>query len=286
MKFVSFAISCLITVCTVTQDISAQEALSTRKSEIVWAQEFLRAIYPGLVGKNYTLTVETYLSFDRLGDKLNWLRMDVGEGPKDFYMGHSGGCASSFTASPLGWPQELGTPPPPVFSSSPQDERCKEGPIYPKQFLSAGFQFDKNGQLISFGADGSDINDRKADTAIYETVKAHPQMSYAQVVATMKQHGTKYGPDDKEQFIKDLPLKQLEPFLGELQIVSVSVSEMTKDPNPVPWTKRWLWPDWTVKIQATTVQGKKVPYELHFNHLGGYLTGLLDCRISPWCSHE
>jgi hypothetical protein len=145
--------------------------------------------------------------------------MDVGEGPKDFYMGHSGGCAGSVTLPPMGWPQELGTPPPPVFSSSPQDERCKEGPIYPKQFLSTGFQFDKNGKLISFGADGSFIDDRKADTEIYETVKTHPQMSYAQVLATIKQHGTKYGPEDKEQFIKNLPLKQLEPFLGKLQIM-------------------------------------------------------------------
>jgi hypothetical protein len=156
--------------------------------------------------------------------------------------------------------------------------------MYPKQFLTTSLQFDKEGRLADFGADGPYINDRKAANEVYEIVHANPKMSYAEIVATLKQHGTKYGPNDKEQFIKDLPLKQLEPFLGKLQIVSVGFHQIDKDPDPKPWVG--VWPDWTVKAQATTKDGAKVPYELHFSHLNGSLIGLLDCRTSPWCNRD
>jgi hypothetical protein len=289
MKYTYVLVSCLISLCAVTWKAHSKEPPPATRNEIGWAQEFLRASYPGLAGKNYALTVETYLAYDQPGENIERLRMDVGEGPKDWLKGYSGGCLYSITPTPLPWPKELDPAPPPpqsVISPSPRDERCKQGPVYPKQFLTAGFQFDKEGRLMDFAADGSFIDDRKAANEVYEIVRAHPEMTYAEVVATMKQHGTKYGPNDKEQFIKDLPLKQLEPFLGKLQIVSVSFPEMDKDPNPVPWVDRWLSPDWTVKAQATTKDGSKVPYELHFSHLNGYLIGLLDCRTSPWCNRD
>jgi hypothetical protein len=138
--------------------------------------------------------------------------------------------------------------------------------------------------LTSFGADGPYINDHTADNEVYEIVHAHPQITYPEIVAIMKQHGTKYGPDDKEQFVRDLPLKQLEPFLGKLQIVSVGFHEIDKNTDAAPWVG--IWPDWTVKAQATTKDGAKVPYDLHFSHLTGYLTGFLDCRTSPWCNRD
>jgi hypothetical protein len=275
----------------------AQERPHAAKTEIVWAQEFLRALYPGLDGKKYTLTVETYLAYDQPGAPITWLRMDVGEGPKDWLKGYVSGCVNSVVEPPFHWPwpKELGPEPPAPPSLQPAvrqqseaklPEDCKSGPMYPKQFLTAGFQFDKEGRLTNFGTGGAFVNDSRADNEVYEFVHAHPQMTYPEIVATMKQHDTKYGPDDKEQFTKDLPLKQLEPFLGKLQIVSVGFHEMDKDPSPVPWTDRWLLSDWTVKAQATTKDGAKVPYEMSFSHLNGYLTGILDCRTSPWCNRN
>jgi len=287
MKYSYILVSCLFSLFATTWSVHAQQPPPVAKNEIVLAQEFLRGVFPSLSGKGYGLTVETYLSYDKPSNKISSLRMDVGEGPKDLYMGHFGGCLYSITPPPVGWPQELGPPPPaPTISPSPRDENCKQGPIYPKQFLSAGFQFDKGSRLTSFAADGPFINDRTGDNEVYEIVRAHPELTYAQVVATMKQHGTKYGPDDKEQLLRDLPLKQLEPFLGRLQVVSASCPQMDRGPNPVPWVDRWLSPDWTVKVDATTKDGVKVLYELHFSHTNGALSGLLDCRTSPWCNRN
>jgi hypothetical protein len=271
--------------------VYGQESPPVTKNQIAWSQDFLRTMYPGLDGKKYVLTVETYLAYDQPGGLVNWLQMDVGEGAKDWPLGYRGGCAGAVIPSPLPWPAPPDLAPPTPSSpqvrpESPSKSRyetdCKPGPIYPKQFLTAGFSFDKIGALVNFGADGEFINDRQADNAVYAIVHAHPEMTYSEIVATLKQHGIKYGPSDKEQFIKDLPLKQLEPFLGELRILSVSFHPLDKDPDPASWIGSW--PNWTVKVQGTTKEGAKVPYEMHFNHLNGYLTGILDCRTSPWCN--
>lgn len=283
MKCACSLLSCLVFVCVLPANMAAQEPATAKENGIALARDFLRTLYPGLNGKNYIITLETYLPYDHPADKISFLRMDVGEGAKDWLIGYFG-CLSN---PPI---PEGATPVTPVSPAQQPEgqvtaEPCKPGPKYPKQLLTAGFQFDHEGHLTSFGADGPLIDDRKGDTEVYEIVHAHPEMTYAQVVATMKQHGTKYGPDDKEQFVKDMPWKQLEPFLGNLRIMSVSCPQMDKEPNPVPWVDRWLSPDWTVKAQATK-DGTKVPYELRFSHLNGYLTGLLDCRTSPWCNRD
>jgi hypothetical protein len=51
---------------------------------------------------------------------------------------------------------------------------------------------------VGYSADGSAINDGAADNKVYELVHDHSNMSGADVVAALKQFGTKYGPDDKE----------------------------------------------------------------------------------------
>lgn len=285
MKGFRFFASWLFFVFALTANGYGQAASETRKDEIVRSQEFLRVMYPSLNGKNYTLTVETYLAYDQPGVAANSVRMDVGEGPKDLYLGHSSGCLYTITPTPAGWPRELGPPPAAIVSPpASQDDRCTSGPIYPKQYLTAGFQFDKGAHLVGFSADGPFINDRKADNDVYEIVRSHPEMTYPEILTTFKQHGTKYGPGDKKQFIENLPMKQLESLLGKLQIKSVAVQEMDKNGNLVPWDRRWLLPDWTVK--AVTEDDERVTYELHFSHLNGYLIALLNCRKSPSCSQD
>jgi hypothetical protein len=121
MKYARTSVSCFAFLFALVWNVSAQEPSPAPENKIVWAQELLRALYPSLDGKNYTLTVETYLAYDQPGAATTWLRMDVGEGPKDWLKGYSGGCLYSITPPPVGWPQELlGPPPPPVISPSPR----------------------------------------------------------------------------------------------------------------------------------------------------------------------
>lgn len=271
----------------------AQEPPPLTRNHIAWSRQFLRVLYPALNDKNYSLTIESSLPYDRSAGSLSWLMLSIGTGPK-FTVSECcfGGYANTGTlVSPqLPAPPEL--PPSPTGAQSPAKplppppEVDSSGATHPKQYLGASFQFDKDGHLVGFSADGPFINDRKGDNEVYEIVRAHPEMTYAQVVATMKQHGTRYGPEDRDLLIKDAPWKELEPFLGKLQIMSVSVPLMDKEPNPVPWVNRWLSPDWTVKAEGTLKDGAKVPYELTFSHLNGYLIGLLDCHTSPWCHKD
>jgi hypothetical protein len=75
-----------------TTNAHAQGPSATKKEKIVWARDFLRAVYPALNGKNYGLDVETYLAYDQPDSPITLLRMDIGEGPKDLQKGYSGGC--------------------------------------------------------------------------------------------------------------------------------------------------------------------------------------------------
>ena len=247
----------------------AQEGHSGKTADIVWAQHFLRTLYPDLNGKKLVLSMESAAAYDEPATMLHWLTLYVGEGFKYSVIRHSGGCQYTITPPPVGWPQEWGPPPPPTLSPSPQDERCRQGLVYPKQFLTAGFRFDHAGRLINFGAEGSVINDNNADRKTVQALQANPQMTDAELFVVMKEAGIKYGPDDKEQFTRDLPLKKLEPFLGKLRIVSVTFS-------PLGEQRQLLgsWPNWTVEATATQPDGTDIKYILSFDHLKGDLTGL------------
>src|SRR5437660_4833234 len=101
MKFARTSVSCFAFLFGLAWNVSAQEPSPAPGNKIVWAQEFLRTSYPGLAGKNYGLTLETYLAYDQPSENIKWLRMDVGEGPKDLLKGYSSGCLYSITPPPL-----------------------------------------------------------------------------------------------------------------------------------------------------------------------------------------
>jgi hypothetical protein len=54
-------------------------------------------------------------------------------------------------------------------------------------------------------------------------------MTQQEVVAELKRFGVKYGPEDKEQFVKDLPLGALERFIGKVELISVSFPPLEED---------------------------------------------------------
>ena len=133
--------------------------------------------------------------------------------------------------------------------------------------------------MIGFTAEGPVIGDRDADGRFEAFVQAHPDMTDTEIVAARKKFGTKYGPDDKDQFIKDLPLRNLEPFLGKLELLSVENSfPLLKNRDHVG-----IWPLWAVQVLATQRDGTKVKYELTFDHFKGDLLGLR--TVPPVAAH-
>jgi hypothetical protein len=52
-------------------------------------------------------------------------------------------------------------------------------------------------------------------------MKRHPTWSDAQVVAALAAAGAKFGPDQKTEFLRALPIEDLKPFIGgQLEVTS------------------------------------------------------------------
>ena len=85
------------------------------------------------------------------------------------------------------------------------------------------------------------------------------------MVAALKNAGAKYGPGDKDQFIKDLPVQKLQRFLGKLQVLSVTFQPLSEDRF-----NAHIWPLWQVKAKADTGSGK-LTYEMTFEQFQGEL---------------
>ena len=165
---------------------SAQETPPLTRDNLAVAQDLLRAFYPEMSDRNYFMTFETSLHYDKPSDPFGgWLQLSVGEGPKEELV---------------------------IYGN--------DGVAY-KQFLSAGFHFDKSGHLLHFQAKGPAVGDPAAQTAFAKSMQSGKIKGGRELIAALKRAGAEYGPDDKEAFVKSLPIRRLETFLGKLEVISV-----------------------------------------------------------------
>jgi hypothetical protein len=89
----------------------------------------------------------------------------------------------------------------------------------PDPVLGAWFYFDYDRNLLKFLWVSGPFVDGRLDK-IRKQADENPEWSDARVVEALKAAGAKYGPDDREAFLRALPLKELEPFTGRLEVVS------------------------------------------------------------------
>jgi hypothetical protein len=86
--------------------------------------------------------------------------------------------------------------------------------------LAARFDFDlETHDLRRVWVSGPFVDGRQEK--LMKEVDAHPEWSDEQVVKALKAAGARFGPDDREAFLRALPLKELEPFTGRLEVRSV-----------------------------------------------------------------
>lgn len=83
-----------------------------------------------------------------------------------------------------------------------------------------------------------------------EEVDQHPEWSEQQIVARLKAAGAKFGPDDREAFRRSLPLQQLEPLVGRLEVMDYSFSIRTDSDQPVAGI------GWSVHAKCYSTDGK------------------------------
>jgi len=240
---------------------------------VVWAQNFLRAIYPDLNGKNLVATIETYVQYDKPGKPIDYWQLDVGDGGKDVIR-RLQGCLSHpiLPGDSQGIPaksRDLRAPEP------PQSSDCKPGPVIGKQYVSTGFGFDDDGTLQYYAlrnSGGREIEKLNAFTAL---VRAHPEYTETEIAETLKKIGAKYGPSDKEALIKSLPLAALEPLMGKVRLMEVQFEPLLENRQNVAF-----WPEWKAKLEVISHSGRKLSYEMTLDRFNGDLIPMnrLDLR--------
>ena len=239
-----------------------QEPVPLTKNYVAWAHEFLRTMYPALSGHKYSFTIETAIFFDSPDTLLEPAQVYVGERPKYDVRDYECGALSQPSIHPS-----------PLPPAEPQADPCLS-----PQALEGGFAFDSRDRLRSFAAHGPAVGNRQAANAFARFVLSRPGMTDADIAAALKKAGAKYGPDDEGLLIKNLPLANLERFLGKLTIVSVSHQPLDGNRNILD-----AWPWWKVRADAKQRDGTVIKYECLFEPFKGDLLG---CTMSNVYFHN
>jgi hypothetical protein len=281
-----FCLCVLTIVFAMSVDSSAQQSVPTTKTYIKLGEDFLHALYPNLNDKKYTITVETSFRYDDPTDIPRVFTLDVGAGPKSFviaccYGGSAGGAPSFKIPDPLEWGPP--SPPPcppaptcPLFSTPRTPIHMKnvdaEGRLRPEQFLTGSFSFDVQGRLVAFNAQGSATTDHEADNQLYEALRSRPGLTEAEIRKAVKESGAKYGFRDEARFREDLPTKEIERFVGKLEVLSLNFNPIDYNWNNDPVNKLGVWGSVEVLMRATQKDGTQLNYRAFFDHSGALET--------------
>jgi hypothetical protein len=232
-----------------------QESVPTTKNHVAWAQEFLRAIYPALNGKKYTLSLVGYDEYDKPGAQYRSFTLDVGEGPKFKYTRIFGGYAG-----PL--------PPPKDFHVGPQ---------YYKQLLQSSFEFDSHDRLVQFSVEGPATGNPDAQDRFVEFATSHPKLTDDVVLAELTSLGAKYGPKDRDQFLQNFSTKPIARFLGPFEVEDVKFVGVSG------YEGISVLGEWKVVTRVDREADAPLRYELDFEQYNGDLVelGIFPNRLTP-----
>ncbi len=133
--------------------------------------------------------------------------------------------------------------------AEPKDPRCAE---HPAPVLVSRFQFLAAGKGLRLLWAWGPFVDGRLDK-LKEDLDKHPEWPDARVVEALKGAGAKFGPDDKAEFLRALPLKGLEPCTGRLEVVS---AEFRVRLGPVEGEKPKANLTWRVLAKAYSPDGR------------------------------
>jgi hypothetical protein len=227
-------------------------------------------MYPDINDKRYVLSLEAAGRYDSPVAVLQPAMLYVGYGPEYEILGEYGGVIGSpGMYSVIGSSgKHGGVTGSPIRKPSRQElEGVQPGPMHHEQVLQTSFRFDRNDHLTTFLAQGIGIGDREAAWDVAQQVKEHPLMTDSEIFAAQKKAGAKYGPDDKELFVKDFPFARLGRFLGRLRIVSVAYLPPFEGNGRTFAENDW----WKVTVEATQRDGTVITYKLAFEQFKGDL---------------
>ena len=212
--------------------------------QLVYAQDFLRALLPELQGHHYVLTTSKQTLLDA-----NWAPM----APLDL------------TVS--------------TFRDSKECLWARESPdTYPqcvKIVLGASYVFHPDGTLSELH-----INPEKrlkaADSRVHIEVEQHPEWTEHQIAVALQKAGARFDPEHRDAFVQGLPLDRLEPFLGKLTVSSVKF-EFRHIQKPTPLAELY----WTVEATSTTPSGDPSNWVILFEPFSGEVTQVERTQDTP-----
>jgi hypothetical protein len=160
-----------------------------------------------------------------------------------------------------------------------------EGKLRPEQFLTGYFSFDVQGRLVSFSAQGSATANQEADNQLYEALRSRltPTLrpTDAEITKILAESGAKYGFEDKKRFRDNLPVKELEKFIGKIEILSMEFEPIAYGRGDDPVNNLRVWSFVIVLMSATPKDGTKLTYRAFFDHFSGALTNLQEWPDDP-----
>lgn len=106
---------------------------------------------------------------------------------------------------------------------------------------------------------------------VRQELESQPDRSEGEVEAAFKHVGARFGPLDKEAFVRSLPFDRTERFLGQLKVNSVEFREPERDK-----TGRFKEGDfyWSVQADAKLPDRRHPTYYFSFEPFDGTLTAL------------
>lgn len=146
--------------------------------------------------------------------------------------------------------------------------------ICPHRVLSTNIVFDalnEDHQLIEFAADGLPVTGER--NKLLDLMAEHPDWSDSDLAQRLRSAGAKFGPEDRNDFLRHLPVQELRPFIGQLEVLSVEFEFRDKESPKNGLT-------WVVEAKALQPGNKERKYVLLFEPFEGKVV-LISGSIVP-----
>ena len=227
-----FPLGLAAAVITAVAVASAQRSAETTGIDIV--QRLLRAAYPDVASRNYSVAVSLSGQFDT-----DWLSLPV----------------IGVVVRPLG--EEPGHP-----SSSDKDQ----------PFLTAFCQFNPSrGYVESATFKGRHVHERE-NQELTDLARAHPEWTTTEIQAWLTRARAKYGPDQRQAFLRDLKIERFAGILGEIRKLDAAFS-LHRDVSGYH-RPDVVWSMWMVSLETRWDGNVRMCHGMSFEPFEGRLTFL------------
>ncbi len=119
--------------------------------------------------------------------------------------------------------------------------------------LHGGLWLDRSGFITQYDAGGEAVNALRY-ALFLEQLSGHPKWSKARIAGAQRAAGARYGPGDRDAFLKTVPFKRLESLIGPFVVQEVRFGGA-----------------WTIYLHVQRPGRPPARYFLGFDPLGGML---------------